>query len=1211
MAQIVLSQAGAAIGSSLLPSGLTVFGQTIAGAAIGRAVGSLAGRAIDASMMPANEGPRLKSLHVMESREGAGLPTVFGRMRVGGQIIWASQFLEKRKERSAGKGGPKYAEYSYSVSFAVALCQGPITRVDRIWANGAPIALAGLNWRLYHGDETQQPDPLIEAIEGNGNAPAYRGVAYIVFEDLPLDAYGNRLPQLSFEVIRAGDVQPNGLRVMVGGVNVIPATGEFVYGTQVVRERRFPGIERALNMNNGEARADFSLSIDQLQSDLPNVGSTTLTVAWFGDNVAAGTCRIKPGVETRDRDTVPYGWTVDGTGRGSAHLISDDGNGPNYGGTPSDTSVLEGIAALKAAGMNVTLSPFLLMDTPGFPWRGRITVTADGTAAARTEIDTFIGSDGAFGYRHFILHHARLAAAAGGVDAILLGSEMRELTRVRDDAGQFPFVEALIQLAQEVRAIVGVGVKISYAADWTEYGAYVPTDGSNDVLFPLDDLWASPDIDFVGVDWYPPVGDWRDGDQHLDKLAGYSGPGDPTYLLANMAGGEAYDWYYADAAARDAQVRTPIVDGAHGEDWIFRAKDLLGWASAIHFERPGGVRSVTATGWLPNMKPIRLTEIGFPAVDRGGNAPNLFFDPKSTESALPPFSNGARDDLFHRRALQAALAFWQARPEIDGVFVWAWDARPWPHYPVRTDIWSDGPNWQLGHWLNGRTGLIELSEVIDSLSAQAGVPVDTKDLFGFVEGFAIEGISSLRSALSPLEAAFGINCIEQEGVIRFRHQGYDVAQIQNAENSIEGGTQWSRTLLDKVPGRLLLNYISGDGGYEPALAEARHAVGEADFVLRLNMPLVMGEGHARSLASILLSQTVSSVIGSASEGPASLTLEPGDRILDATGTGWQVSDIADDGLRRELQLQPDTGAGAGVLAIDPADPGSVAGVPADPAFFVLDGPILPARQGGQPLVAVTADPWPGQVSVRAGPDAASLTTRAVVNTPAAIGRLQAQLLAGAIGVWDEKAILDVVIPGADVSSQTSLAVLNGSGLLLVQKSTGWELLAYRTAQLIGEDRWQLSGLLRGLSGTASESASTGAIVILADERVLDAQMVADEIGLPLVWSAGQSESTTFDFNDLAGLSWRVGHLQAAPTSTGWALSWTRRGADVPDSWALPETGNSGTFRVETWLASTLIEAFEVTSPDANVLSGADTVRVAEIGDDGRVGQWASIPLLAA
>ena len=110
--------------------------------------------------------------------------------------------------------------------------------------------------------------------------------------------------------------------------------------------------------------------------------------------------------------------------------------------------MIEGIAALKSLGISVTLSPFLLMDVPPgnglpdpygraeqppFPWRGRIKVSQDGTAQARAEIADFVGEDGAYGFRHFILHHARLAKRAGGVDAFLIGSEMVALTRVRDD----------------------------------------------------------------------------------------------------------------------------------------------------------------------------------------------------------------------------------------------------------------------------------------------------------------------------------------------------------------------------------------------------------------------------------------------------------------------------------------------------------------------------------------------------------------------------------------------------------------------------------------------------------------------------------------------------------------------------------------------------------------------------------------------------------
>ena len=54
------------------------------------------------------------------------------------------------------------------------------------------------------------------------------------------------------------------------------------------------------------------------------------------------------------------------------------------------------------------------------------------------------------------------------------------------------------EVAQAVRQICGCGTKLSYAADWSEYGA-LSRDGGRTLHFPLDPLWSSPDIDFIGI----------------------------------------------------------------------------------------------------------------------------------------------------------------------------------------------------------------------------------------------------------------------------------------------------------------------------------------------------------------------------------------------------------------------------------------------------------------------------------------------------------------------------------------------------------------------------------------------------------------------------------------------------------------------------------------------------------------------------------------
>jgi hypothetical protein len=86
-----------------------------------------------------------------------------------------------------------------------------------------------------------------------------------------------------------------------------------------------------------------------------------------------------------------------------------------------------------------------------------------------------------------------------------------------------------------------------------------------------------------------PLSDWRDGFERADGQEGWPAIYDRAYLQANIAGGEGFDWFYASAADRSAQVRTPITDGAASKPWVFRYRDLRAWWSNEHYDRPGGV----------------------------------------------------------------------------------------------------------------------------------------------------------------------------------------------------------------------------------------------------------------------------------------------------------------------------------------------------------------------------------------------------------------------------------------------------------------------------------------------------------------------------------------------------------------------------------------------------------------------------------------------
>ncbi len=153
--------------------------------------------------------------------------------------------------------------------------------------------------------------------------------------------------------------------------------------------------------------------------------------------------------------------------------------------------------------------------------------------------------------------------------------------------------------------------------------------------------------------------------------------------IGNVRGGEGFDWYYASDADRDAQTRTPITDGAYGKPWVFRFKDIESWWANAHYDRPGGVECGTPTDWVPEGKPIWLTELGCPAIDKGANQPNVFYDPKSSESALPYYSSGARDDAQQRAYVDAYQRFFDTdhpelrrlEPGLVGLWRGAWSIR--------------------------------------------------------------------------------------------------------------------------------------------------------------------------------------------------------------------------------------------------------------------------------------------------------------------------------------------------------------------------------------------------------------------------------------------------------------------------------------------------------------------------------------------------------
>ncbi|GIX20066.1 MAG: hypothetical protein KatS3mg120_1742 [Erythrobacter sp.] len=199
---------------------LTAIG-TAVGGPIGGAIGALVGQQADAMLFaPTRQGPRLRELAVSTSSYGTPIPRHFGRMRVPGTVIWSTDLIETRRKDKGRKGQPSTVTYSYSASFAVALSSTPLAGIGRIWADGnllrgtAGDLKTGGAMRFYPGHGDDPVDPLIAAARG-AEAPAFRDCAYVVFENLELADFGNRIPALSFEIFAAGPADSVPLAALV------------------------------------------------------------------------------------------------------------------------------------------------------------------------------------------------------------------------------------------------------------------------------------------------------------------------------------------------------------------------------------------------------------------------------------------------------------------------------------------------------------------------------------------------------------------------------------------------------------------------------------------------------------------------------------------------------------------------------------------------------------------------------------------------------------------------------------------------------------------------------------------------------------------------------------------------------------------------------------------------------------------------------------
>jgi hypothetical protein len=698
-----------------------------------------------------------------------------------------------KKKDMFGINKDSVTQHNYNISFAIAICEGKVDNLLRIYINGKQISNTDLNYRFYSGCESQLPDMVIENHLGKGNVPAYRGLCYIVIENFNLKNYNNIIPKFEFEVkkrclYRKDNIIP--LEDKIEDMVIIPGSGEFVYDTelQYKQEGRFLGnkwvdtsSKKPINQNNDNQSSDSVLSTQDLLNECDNLKWSAPVVGWFANSTKLSEIEILPGIEFRHNFiTKPDNWSVGHFNRTSAYQISQDQDGaPNYGGTSSDGSILRYLSYLRSKNLKIMFYPMLYLDTAGKPWRGHLTGSSE-------DVKDFFNKQN--GYRNFILHYAKLVS--GKVDAFLIGSEFVGLTKIKDQRNEFTAVLELIRLAKDVKNILGSNVKISYAADWSEYHH---TDGG---WYHLDKLWACPYIDFVGIDAYFPLTNNIKENYNEEQI------------IKGWQQGEGYDYYY------DNNIKKTLSPE-------YAWKNIKYWWENEHIN-PNGDK----TSWQPKMKKIWFTELGFPSVDCAANQPNIFYNKTSIDAGFPRNSTGSIDFNAQYSALNASIDYLNKCNFIERKFIWCWDSRPYPFWPDLDNIWKDGDSWSRGHWLNGKIGNSSLAAILLYFCKIIGIAEDKIHLIGIkdtIDGIFIKQDSSAANIINILQQIYHFDVLEYNNNIYFVKHGSGKLKEIDLKNLISQSRKNRHFLkMDKVskniiPNKVEITYYDVCKKYSPEL----------------------------------------------------------------------------------------------------------------------------------------------------------------------------------------------------------------------------------------------------------------------------------------------------------------------------------------------------------------------------------------------------------
>lgn len=403
---------------------------------------------------------------------------------------------------------------------------------------------------------------------------------------------------------------------------------------------------------------------------------------------------------------------------------------------------------------------------------------------------------------------------------------------------------------------------------------------------------------------------------------------------------------------------------------------------------------------------------------------------------------------------------------------------------------GDGYFYRLFTRNPGNSGDAEdLADIVEDLCLRVGLEsydIDVTDLIGVeVDGFAVSGITASRAAIQHLQRAYWFDAAEIDGQLTFiRRGGASVAEIPSDDLGANDGrsdsselVQSERTEEDQIPTLVNVAYQAAAADYQPGVQTAQKDATVGDHPTNIELPLSLTDLKAKEIADVLLYDE---------------WMRRNARRFRTTReyaylTPTDVVTVEDDEATYTVRIE-EVRASHGLLEFGCVDedsavyePNSEAGSVEVPnpltlvgatQLVLLDIPILLTPDEGPGLYAAargyTGSSWPGArlyMSIDGGGNYSSV---GAFSQEAVIGSCVEPL-----GDWTGGNYIDsinklrvVLKSGASLQSATVEQLLTGANICAVgSEADGWELVQFKTAELISGTTWEISGLLRGRLGT--------------------------------------------------------------------------------------------------------------------------------------------------